>query len=200
MENLQFKGKKMIRAFIAIELNNKETIENITLFSSRIKKNQGKLKIVEPQNLHLTLKFLGNIPEAQAPKIYSELRRNINAHFFQGKTFDFALQGVGQFNKYSVIWIKLVGDIPFLQNIKNSIENLLYENLNIARDRRVQFKPHLTIGRMKRDKINYKSFGTLKKLINDNRKMDFGVFSISEVKLKKSVLTPKGPVYSDLVY
>ncbi|KKN51958.1 hypothetical protein LCGC14_0617390 [marine sediment metagenome] len=190
----------MIRAFIAIELNNKETIENITLFSSRLKKNQEKLKTVEPKNLHLTLKFLGNIHEAVTPKIYSLLKRDVNTQLFQGKTFDFRLQGVGQFNKFSVLWIKLVGDIPFLQNIKDTIENLLYENLNIARDRRTQFKPHLTIGRLKRDKINYKSFGTLKNLINENKKLEFGVFSISEVKLKKSVLTPKGPIYSDLVY
>ena len=190
----------MIRAFIAIELNNKETIEKINTFTLRLKKNQEKLKIVEQQNLHLTLKFLGNIPETKAPKIYSLLKSEINTLLFEGKTLEFVLQGVGQFNKYSVIWIKLVGDIPFLQNIKSTIENILYNNMNIDRDKRTQFKPHLTIGRLKRDKINYKSFDTFKNIINDNRKMDFGVFSISEVKLKKSVLTPKGPLYSDLIY
>lgn len=190
----------MIRSFIAIELKDEETIENIASFSSRLKQNQGKLKIVEPENLHLTVKFLGNISETLAPKIFSILKEDVNETLFNGRTFSYKLIGVGQFNKYSVLWIKLVGEVQFLQNIKDTIENLLYENLNIARDKRTQFKPHLTIGRLKRDKINYKTFDALKKLIDDNKKFDFGVFNISQVKLKKSVLTPKGPIYSDLVY
>ncbi len=190
----------MIRSFIAIELRNEETIENIVSFSSRLKQNQGTLKIVEPENLHLTVKFLGNISETLAPKIFTILKEDINETLFNGRTINYKLRGVGQFNRYSVLWIKLVGEVQFLQNVKDAIENLLYENLNIPRDRRTQFKPHLTIGRLKRDKINYKTFDTLKKLINDNNKLDFGVFKISQVKLKKSVLTPKGPIYSDMVY
>ena len=190
----------MIRSFIALELLDKETIENIISFSSRIKQNQGNLKIVEPENLHLTVKFLGNISEILAPKIYSILKEHVNEKLFNGRTINFKLRGVGQFNKYSVLWIKLVGEVQFLQIIKDTIENLLHETLNIARDRRTQFKPHLTIGRLKRDKINYKTFDALKNLINDNKNLDFGVFNISQVKLKKSVLAQKGPVYSDLVY
>ena len=51
----------MIRAFIAIELKDKDTIEKIASFSSRLKQNQPKVKLVEPVNLHITVKFLGNI-------------------------------------------------------------------------------------------------------------------------------------------
>lgn len=200
MENFQLLGSKMIRSFIALELLDKETIENIVSFSSRIKQNQGKLKIVEPENLHLTVKFLGNISEIQAPKIYSILKEDVNKTLFNGRSIKYKLRGVGQFNKYSVLWIKLVGEVQFLQIIKDTIENLLYKKLNIPLDRRTQFKPHLTIGRLKRDKINYKTFDALKNLINDNKNLDFGVFNISQVKLKKSVLAQKGPVYSDLVY
>ena len=60
----------MIRSFLALELDNKDTIQHIVDFSERLKKNQSKLKLVEPGNLHLTIKFLGNISEDQAPKIY----------------------------------------------------------------------------------------------------------------------------------
>jgi len=190
----------MIRSFIAFELKNKETIENVALFSKRLKQNQTKIRIVEPENLHMTLKFLGNISETQAQKMYFILKKDINEALFSGRSINFKLRGVGQFSKYSVLWIKLVGEIQFIQNIKDTVENLLYEKLNIERDKRSQFKPHLTIGRLKRDKINYKTFEALKKLINDNKKLDFGVFDISQVKLKKSVLTPMGPIYSDLVY
>lgn len=53
----------MIRSFIALELKDKETIDNITSFASRLKQNQPQLKLVEPENLHLTVKFIGNISE-----------------------------------------------------------------------------------------------------------------------------------------
>jgi 2'-5' RNA ligase len=190
----------MIRSFIAIELKDAETIEKITLFSQRLKQNQQKIKIVEPENLHITMKFLGNIPEYLAPKIYAILQEEINEKLFQEKSLKFYLKGVGQFNKYSVLWIKLIGNIQFLQNVKDTIEEDLFNRLKIERDRRDKFKPHLTIGRLKKGKINYKSFDTLKNLINENRNLEFGEFNINQVKLKKSQLTPSGPIYSDLVY
>ena len=128
----------MIRAFIAIELNDSLTIDKIKSFSDRIKQNQPKLKVVAPENLHLTVKFLGNISETLAPKIYKILKEEINEKMFKGETFEYKLKGVGQFNKFSVLWVKLIGDIQFLQEIKNNTEQLLAENLDIQRDRRTQ--------------------------------------------------------------
>ena len=190
----------MIRAFVAIELKNKTTIENINSFSSRLKQNQSKIKLVKPQNLHMTVKFLGNISESLAPQIYNILKQEINEDIFKGKIINYKLKGVGQFNKFSVIWVKLVGDIPFLQQVKTFIENNLFERLKVPRDKRTQFKPHLTIGRLKKDKINYQTFSVLKNLINENKNLEFGPFTVDQVKLKKSDLTPNGPIYSDLVY
>jgi len=191
---------KMIRSFIAIELKDKETIEKIISFTQRLKQNQPKIKLVEPVNLHMTMKFLGNIPETQAPKIYSILQEEINDKLFHGKNLEYNLKGVGQFNRFSVLWIKLLGNIQFLQNIKDSLEDFLFNKLKIERDKRTKFKPHLTIGRLKKDKINYKTFDILKNLISENKDLEFGVFTINQVKLKKSQLTPKGPIYTDLKY
>jgi len=191
---------RMIRSFIAIELKNDETIEKIISFTQRLKQNQPKIKLVESVNLHMTMKFLGNIPETQAPKIYSILQEEINDKLFHGKNFEYNLKGVGQFNRFSVLWIKLLGNIQFLQNIKDSLEDFLFNKLKIERDKRTKFKPHLTIGRLKKDKINYKTFDILKNLISENKDLEFGVFTINQVKLKKSQLTPKGPIYTDLKY
>ncbi|MHA1242043.1 MAG: RNA 2',3'-cyclic phosphodiesterase [Promethearchaeota archaeon] len=190
----------MIRAFIAIELKDKNTIEKIHAFSSRLKQNQPKLKVVEPENLHMTVKFLGNISESVAPKIYEILKEDINKNLFQGKEIEYSLRGVGQFNKFSVLWVKLIGDVQFLQQIKDTIEQLLSERLKIQKDKRTGFKPHLTIGRLRKDKVNYQNFSALKNLINENQNFEFGPFIVSQVKLKKSILTPTGPTYSDLVY
>ena len=190
----------MIRAFIALELKDQETVENIQSYGKRLRNNQQNLKLVEPQNLHMTVKFLGNIKETITPKIYKILDEEINKKLFQNKTYQFELIGTGQFRKYSVLWIKLKGDIQFLQQIKDTVETVLYNQLKIERDKRTQFKPHLTIGRLKSNKINYKSFESLKKLINDNKNLVFGSFNINKIKFKQSVLTPNGPIYSDLVY
>ena len=190
----------MIRAFIAIELHNNLTIDNIVSFSARLKQNQPKLKVVAPENLHMTVKFLGNISETLAPQIYKILKKEINESMFKGRSIEYKLKGVGQFNKFSVLWVKLIGDIQFLQEIKNTIEQLLAQELNIQRDKRTQFKPHLTIGRLKKDKVNFQTFSALKNLINENKNLEFGPFFVDQVKLKKSDLTPKGPIYSDLVY
>ena len=190
----------MIRAFIALELKDQETVEKIQSYGKRLKINQPNLKLVEPQNLHMTVKFLGNIKESIAPKIYEILNDEINKNLFQNKTYQFNLIGTGQFRKYSVLWIKLKGDVQFLQQIKDVVETVLYNQLKIERDQRTQFKPHLTIARLKSNKINFKNFESFKNLINDNKNLEFGSFNINEIKFKKSVLTPKGSIYSDLVY
>jgi 2'-5' RNA ligase len=190
----------MIRAFIAIELKDKNTIENINSFSSRLKQNQTKIKLVEPENLHLTVKFLGHISDTLAKQIYNILEREINEDMFKGNIFNYKLKGVGQFNKFSVIWVKLIGDTQFLQQVNSSIVNILFERLEVPRDRRSQFKPHLTIARLKKDKINFQNFSVLKNLINEHKNLELGPFTVNQVKLKKSDLTPKGPIYSDLVY
>ncbi|MFX0186318.1 MAG: RNA 2',3'-cyclic phosphodiesterase [Candidatus Hodarchaeota archaeon] len=190
----------MIRCFIALELNDLETIEEVQSYGNRLKSNQPSLKLVEPQNLHITVKFLGNIEESLAPKIYKILEEEINEKMFQDKTYKFKLKGTGQFRKFSVIWIKLIGNIKFLQDVKDNIESLLYQKLKIERDKRIKFTPHLTIGRLKPNKINYKNFEIFKELLNENKNFEFGPFNIKDVKLKKSDLTPKGPIYSDLVF
>ncbi|MFX1257306.1 MAG: RNA 2',3'-cyclic phosphodiesterase, partial [Promethearchaeota archaeon] len=152
------------------------------------------MKQVEPANLHMTVKFLGNIPETMAPRIYKILKEEINDKLFK-ENYQYRMEGAGHFRKFSVIWIKLVGDIPYLQKIKDNVETLLKRQLNIEEDERKEFKPHLTIGRLKSNRIDSKNFNAFKKLINENKDLDFGAFNINQIKLKKSILTPKGPIY-----
>ncbi|MBN1801868.1 MAG: RNA 2',3'-cyclic phosphodiesterase [Candidatus Lokiarchaeota archaeon] len=189
----------MIRTFIAIELNNENSLELISSVTDRLKKNQKKLKVVEPKNLHLTVKFLGNVAESEAPLIYQVVER-VNEKVFNKKSVQFHLKGIGQFNKYSVIWVKLLGDVKFLQDIKKNLEDALYNELKTPKDTRASFKPHLTIARLKKDKIDYKNLNAFKNLLEEYKETEFGVITMSKMALKKSELTPQGPIYTDLVF
>lgn len=190
----------MIRTFLAFELKDDDTIKNIQNFLNRLQQNQSKLKAVEPENLHLTVKFLGNIAEEKAPEIYHLIKSEVNEKLFKSEDYKYQLRGVGQFNKYSVIWVKLIGNIEFLQKVQDVTENLLFDHFKIEKEKRQEFKPHLTIARLKKDRINYKTFDGLKTLINQNKELDFGTFNINQLKFKKSDLTPKGPIYTDLAF
>lgn len=190
----------MIRTFIAMELADNDTKDNIISFIERLKTNQPKIKFVERENLHMTVKFLGDIQESTAPKICSILKEEINEKLFQNKNLQYQLKGAGQFKNFSVLWITLDGDIQFLQKIKDAVENVLFEKLKIPKDDRSEFKPHLTIGRLKSSNINHKNFNSLKNVFKENKDFNFGVFNINQVKLKKSTLTTKGPIYTDLVF
>ena len=174
----------MIRSFIALELKDTETIANINKFSSRLKKNQSKIKLVEPENLHMTVKFLGDISEKLAPKIYEEIKE-LNHNFFQERKFHYTLKGVGQFNKFSVIWIKLNGNISLLQEIKDILEENLSKKYHVEKDKRAQFKPHLTIGRLNKKRIDFKTFESFKNIIKENKDTNYGNFTIEQIKLKK---------------
>ena len=69
-----------------------------------------------------------------------DVKSKINDKLFHGKNFEYRLKGVGQFNRFSVLWIKLHGNIQFLQNIKDSIEGFLSNKLKVERDKRTKFQ------------------------------------------------------------
>ncbi|MBY8981747.1 MAG: RNA 2',3'-cyclic phosphodiesterase [Candidatus Lokiarchaeota archaeon] len=190
----------MIRSFIAFDLENEDTIENIKNFSERIIRIQPNLKLIKSENIHLTIKFLGDIKESIAPLIYNILDKEINKKFFSDKPYIFKLENVGNFKNYSIIWINLEGYTDLIQEIKDIVEEKLHQKQNIKKDQRQKFNPHITIARLNRKKINYKTFSIFKKEIIKNKNKEFGEFYIKKIKLKKSVLTPKGPIYSELVY
>ncbi len=175
----------MIRAFIAVEV---DAFSGITDFMDELKQSPTHLKTVEPENMHITLRFLGDISEDKAKELSNSLRA-----LESESIFSFGVSSAGAFPSVKnpkVIWagIEEGGE---LSAIRKKVEDIC-DASGMGRDRR-EFSPHLTLARVKDRKIR-----GIRPIIERYRDAYFGTVRVSEVKLKKSVLTPNGPVYSDI--
>ena len=174
-----------MRVFVAIEISNKEVINSI-------KKIQDKINIdakpVETKNFHFTLQFLGEISEEIKHKIIQAL------HTIEFSSFSITLKGVGAFPRLKfprVIWIGTdENGGNMLIQLSKKVEKVM-EPLGFFSDK--PFKPHITIFRIK------KKIGDITNELESQKVIDFGIQEISSIKLKKSELTSRGPIYSDLM-
>ncbi|MFC1803098.1 RNA 2',3'-cyclic phosphodiesterase [Thermoproteota archaeon] len=178
------------RCFIAIECNNAEIITRFREVHSMLSCTSGNMKHVEPENTHLTLKFLGEIDQYQVDQA-SEIVREI---MFQ--PFNFTVEGVGVFpnmRRPATIWAGITEGVAELAGIFNEVDKKL-SKLGFKKERR-GFHPHLTISRVRsgknRDQI-------VEKLIQLGDYM-FGIIRVERISLKKSVLTPSGPIYTTII-
>jgi 2'-5' RNA ligase len=147
------------------------------------------LKLVETENIHMTIRFLGDITLNMADKIYEEMKK------VQFKPFPVQLTGLGVFPSLiypRVLWAGIALGAEQLQNVFNQIEPKL-QNLGLSPEPNA-FSPHLTIARVRsaRNKPQLTDF------VVKNTKYDFGSVEARCLRLKRSVLTPKGPIYSTL--
>jgi len=170
---------KFIRAFISIDLpeNIQKEIEKI---QKRLPAFEGKF--TEPENLHLTLKFLGDVDE----KILIEIKRRLKE--IKIKKFETKISDMGVFSpKYiKIIWISL-DNCGYLQRI-------IDEKLSGIFEKEERFMGHVTIARVKYIKNKNYFLGELKKT-----KIPSGLrFQVKEFRLNKSEFLPEGPVYETL--
>jgi len=142
------------------------------------------------------VKFLGNIKESMIPQIYKILDKEINERILRKENYIYKLRHIVNFRNYGIIWVGLEGNMELMQTIKDTLEESLNQRLNIKKDNRRNFKPHITIARLKKKRRDYNTFDTFKNIIKENRDREFGDFTIREIVLKKSDLTPKGPIYT----
>ncbi|HLC86920.1 MAG TPA: RNA 2',3'-cyclic phosphodiesterase [Candidatus Nanoarchaeia archaeon] len=169
----------MARTFISIDIP-----ENI---KKEIKKIQDSLldfkgKKTEPENLHLTLKFLGEINDKKVESVKEKLK-SIRFNKFETEAVSL---GVFSENFIRIVWIHLIN----CEELQKEIDNKLSE-VGFAQEDR--FMGHLTIARIKHTENKAEFLENIKRI-----KLPKIKFSVDKFRLKSSILTSEGPVYKTL--
>jgi len=178
-----------IRSFIAFDIDSESVLKRMTEVQTMLTKTGADLKLVEPKNIHMTLRFLGNITPNTVEKIFEEMKK------IQFVPFDVRLRGVGAFPnpRYPrVVWAGITQGADQLRSIFEQLEPKLLR-LGFAPDPK-GFSPHLTIARVRSGRNRVE----LAEYLSENENFEFGVIGAKCLRLKRSDLTPRGPIYSTL--
>ncbi len=186
-----------MRLFVAVDLD-----EARRLAASRVAKELGRrfdaaglgrgVKWVEPRNLHLTLRFIGEIDGARARAIQEALRRPLLT-----PSFELALGGAGVFPPTGVprvLWIGVVQGASGLADLHDEVEGRL-QQIGEPPDAR-PFSAHLTLARF-RD-LSRRLSEAARGAVRDVR-LDAGPYRIEDITLYESRLVPTGPSYEPVV-
>ena len=174
-----------MRCFIAIDLPD-EIRKELVKVQAELPKENTKLLAVKPENIHLTLKFLGEIDGTQENKI-KKILEQLKLSKFTAK-----LSSVGIFSLafVRVVWVGLEPKEEFVK-IHNMIDNEL-EKIGFRKDK--IWETHVTAARVKWLKNKEDFIKSIEKI-----KVKQLEFNVNNIKLKKSTLVPEGPVYEDIV-
>ena len=173
-----------VRLFVAIDLPETAIHEAIDIQTTFKSKKLFKGQWTKPENLHLTLKFLGNVDTVKI----DELKSILGTISFSPCDVQFDKVGVfSSKRKTKILWIHVVGDK--LHQLQKEIDRVLSPDFTPEH----RFMSHLTICRPKAE-VNRKEL--LREL--ETFEVKKSVVRIQGFKLKQSVLTPEGPIYSTL--
>ena len=185
---------EQIRSFIAIELP-VELKRAISRLQEQLKAgSRAPVRWVSPENIHLTLKFLGDIDAVVIDDIKDALQEAV----WGISAIRLGAEGLGVFpnnTRVQVIWVGLSGEIDRLQKLQQSIDKELAK-LGFPAEKR-GFSPHLTIARL-RDRANANERQDMGRLVENTRFQSSLDFSVTSIHLMKSQLTREGAIYSRL--
>lgn len=180
----RFGGVK-IRAFISADILPRPSL---IAALDELRKSGADLKVVKPELLHITLKFLGDTEEALVDRIFQEMRESTR----DIRPFTIKLVGMGAFPSMSNIRVVWVGieDGKLLEQIASRLDESLM-GLGFERDRK-GFVPHLTLARAR----SARGIASVQEMLRRNATTEYGEYLVDKVLLKRSVLSPSGPTYS----
>ncbi len=180
----------MKRLFIAIPV---PLTDELDIFYNSLREiaPHPQVKWVEPQNLHLTLKFLGNIEETKIPAIKGTLVKAAD----KNQSFVFEIKKTGAFpdrkGNFRVIHLKTEPAEPFIKLYKVIDFMLTEAGFTFRKDR---FSPHITVGRVKSLKNN----SEMKEFIDRHQNLSLNIMKADHFELIESKLTSRGPVYTTI--
>jgi 2'-5' RNA ligase len=183
-----------MRIFIAIDIDEKTraAIADVQKqLNAKVDIKKGDVKWVEPENIHLTLKFLGEIKDEQAAEVCEIAKQVAEAH----KNFALDIESVGSFGGRSakVVWVGAgnpgaPGDE--LISLQKDLDDQL-EQAGYPKEGR-EFSAHLTICRVRNPKAGFQ----LAEAVGQFEKLKLGSISADALCVYQSQLTPAGPVYT----
>ena len=182
----------LIRAFIAVELP-AELKKELTELEAQLKKNSPPvIKWVDPNSIHITLKFLGETSDAGIDELLLAMEESV-----QGiSPFQLDIRQLGAFpaiDRPQVIWVGVTGAMEKLAQLQKKIEANT-EQLGFKRESRA-FSPHLTLGRV-RDEARPNEIQRIGKLLSDTTFSALHNIDVYEINLMKSQLTPSGAIHT----
>jgi 2'-5' RNA ligase len=183
---------EQIRSFIAIELPDGLKSELVQLEARLKSSEQFRVKWVDPNGIHLTLKFLGNIAADRVEgivRVMEEAARGISP-------FQLKVKGLGVFpslKRAQVAWVGLSGGVDKLAQLQKSIESKLAP-LGFALESR-PFTPHLTLARL-RNQASLDERQRFGQLIADTTFEAACTIDADAINLIKSQLTRGGAIYT----
>jgi len=178
-----------IRSFIAVDIRGQGLLGALVRAQDMIRRTGADVKIVEPENLHVTLRFLGELFQSQIEQIADSLKG------LKFKKFEIELRGLGAFpnTRYmNVVWAGITRGAEELARIAEEVEPRVRE-AGVPSDRK-GFSPHVTIARVK----SGRGREHLARVISGMADEEFGHMIIESLALKRSDLRPGGPVYSNM--
>jgi 2'-5' RNA ligase len=179
-----------IRAFAAVELDG-PIRDAVAALVNRLRARPFRVAWVRPENLHLTLRFLGQI-DSERVEAYAALVRDEAARL---TPFVARVRGIGVFpdaRRPSVVWTALGSETNTLQEIYEIVERAA-RSIGLAPEYRA-FAPHVTLGRVRRESPAI----DLAPILEVEKDFDAGAFTVEAVSLFSSELTPQGARYTRL--
>lgn len=179
-----------LRTFIAVGLD-KGIREHLAALQRSLARGAGDVKWVEPENLHVTLLFLGEVDDRQIPQVCARVTE-VAAKL---RPFTMSVETVGCFpnpHRPRILWAGVGRGADRLTELHDGLE-VSFQDVGYRREER-RYQPHITLGRAKADRRPAQLGSTLAQQTG----WQGGEMQVCEVDVMSSELTPKGPAYTVL--
>lgn len=184
---------RTIRTFIAIELSG-TVIARAQEAIKLLKGSGAEVGWVDRGQMHLTLKFLGNVSEVETPDIC----RVVAEAAARVEPFEMVFRGLGAFPRVSeprTIWLGIDQGQEELAELHETIEGALRTEMGFGKENR-KFHPHLTLGRLRKESDPARD--ELSRLIQENGAFDGDLTVVEEVVTFASTLGRQGPAHEPM--